>query len=746
MTKNRSLLTSVAAFTMALLFAFTTISVAAHGHRRTTPELATNIDGGQGVVVYSTTVTPDMEGQMRGVRLFDYTGGMAHANVAILIGGEVQNYYMNLRAGSALLVTVPNGTAGQELEVRASTNHGSNGTLTLEFLHRAEGAFNFIPGIYTAQSTTGGYYGEGEHTVQIIVDANSILEITVLEHHDTDSFFNRTYPGLANSVKLAQSTDVDVISGATSSSLATLDAIDNAIIMALADGVAPQVEQPPETVTELPPGTRPAGHIPLDWPEYWVGEWFDGDGDTWILNADGSAELIWPSMGPVGPVRWATNEQTLLVEFLILADEGWAHVDRVDRFPYQILDQDTHVIDYHGNDLVMHRVQEAVHLPAEIEPTIPEEIQETQETGGLPIATAQFTPGTFSATVPSYSERPLTLEGVFSENQILSLEVTETTDSTYGSGWALRSLVGVADQILVRQSTLDIDAFTGATYTRNAIIAAAEELITQAGANPADLEPQYITAPLPGDRFIPGFVEYYVAANTLDIHGAPITADTPAAQIMIYHETDGINLRISFGRNEFHVHEGGARGLGQGAEGHHESSYPGEIQGGTNGGFYHRQVAHLQANDQQSTHSIDVFTGATRSASAIIHGIEQAMLGQGATLSAITPINPNVPQLTPREDRRFMLPGFHTGTGQGFGGPISVTVTVDRDTIRRIVVEHSETDDFWAIAWPSVRDQIYTANSTLNLDVTAGATRSFEGVVEAVRDAITQAGATEEFW
>ena len=360
----------------------------------------------------------------------------------------------------------------------------------------------------------------------------------------------------------------------------------------------------------------------------------------------------------------------------------------------------------------------------------------------LPQASTSFTPGTFSATVHSFNEAPMTVEVTFGESQITNIVVAEHGDSMYGSGWFWRAYPSVPDQILVRQSTQELDAFTGATVTQDAIVAAVEDAITQAGAKPGDLVPVTMTAPLPGDRFMPGFHVITVPANTLDVYGNALAGD---AMRMLYSETDDMTLRVSFGRNDFHLHTGGMRGLGQGEAGHGESVYPNEIQGGTWGGWWFRQVANLQVNERQSTH-IDTVTGATMSAAAIVWGVEQAMIAAGADPATMTPranspirIHPN----PANPDARLFVPGIYSVSARGFGGYIHMDVTLDRTTIRRIVItEHRETQSYWDMVWPGVRDMIYQEQTThgLDIDTFSGATMSASAVIHGVRSAMINAG------
>ena len=385
--------------------------------------------------------------------------------------------------------------------------------------------------------------------------------------------------------------------------------------------------------------------------------------------------------------------------------------------------------------------------PAPEQPGAPE--TGADGSAGLPTATASFTPGVQTVIVPGWQEEPMTVQVTFSENQIVDIEILEHNESKYGSGWALRALPGVPDQILVRQSTMEIDAFTGATSTRTSVIAAVEEAIVAAGANPSDLTPQFITEPLPGDRFIPGFVEITVPANTMDIYGNPLTED---AERMLWNEEVDMNLRLSFGRNEFHLHSGGARGLGQGEYGHGESVYePGEIGGGTWGGWWFRQTVNHQINDRQTTQGIDMYTGATLSSSAIIWGVEQAIMQQGANPADLAPRAyprtqvPRNPEAGP--DAPFFEPGVYTVTVEGYGGPMEVRVTFDRTNIRRIeILDHNETESFFDTVWGAeadhiLRNAILEANAAEidSVDAIAGATLSSQAIIDAVRQAMAMA-------
>ncbi|MCL1936105.1 MAG: FMN-binding protein [Defluviitaleaceae bacterium] len=360
---------------------------------------------------------------------------------------------------------------------------------------------------------------------------------------------------------------------------------------------------------------------------------------------------------------------------------------------------------------------------------------------GLSFATASFTPGTYVGSADSHGG-PLSVSVTFSENQITDIHVVEHSDSTYGSGWFFRAYPAVADQIFVQQSTNGLDAFSGATATTTAIIQAVEETIREAGANPSDLVPQSLAAPLPSDRFIPGFYEITVPANTMNIYGQPLQDGDIR---MLHSEDTDMIVRVSMGRNYFHVNVGSALVHGETALTGQDTA----VYGGTWGGWFFRQVAHHQINDRQSTLDLDITTGATSSASAIVWAVEQAIIEAGGDPSALTPISGTRYTINPSQpDARFFIPGHYTATVDGAHAPITLTVTVDRNTIRRIVEnEQSETPASWEQIWPALRDYIYenqTTHIAEDVDTFTGATASTNAVVEAVREALRMAGEMNE--
>jgi len=87
--------------------------------------------------------------------------------------------------------------------------------------------------------------------------------------------------------------------------------------------------------------------------------------------------------------------------------------------------------------------------------------------------------------------------------------------------------------------------------------------------------------------------------------------------------------------------------------------------------------------------------------------------------------------------------GTHTGTGEGFGGPIEVEVTIEGGEITDVaVLEHSESPDISDPAFEEV-PQAIVDNDSANVDVASGATFSSEGIMEAVNNALSGTSSDE---
>jgi uncharacterized protein with FMN-binding domain len=147
----------------------------------------------------------------------------------------------------------------------------------------------------------------------------------------------------------------------------------------------------------------------------------------------------------------------------------------------------------------------------------------TGATGDLPRVTAHTTDPAVLAAAPAYSNHTnMVLSVTFSRDRITDITLVSHGESGYAQKWFQRAYPMVTDQILFRQSTMDIDIPTGATVTRNALLRGVNEAIVAAGANPSALVPHMGRTPMAGDLFVPGFYTYYLPGGTYNIWGQPI--------------------------------------------------------------------------------------------------------------------------------------------------------------------------------------------------------------------------------
>ncbi len=91
-------------------------------------------------------------------------------------------------------------------------------------------------------------------------------------------------------------------------------------------------------------------------------------------------------------------------------------------------------------------------------------------------------------------------------------------------------------------------------------------------------------------------------------------------------------------------------------------------------------------------------------------------------------------------ESKGFTPGVYTGEGKGFGGTITVEVTLTEDKIESVkIVSNDETQGIGSLAVESLPEAIVAAQST-QVDIVGSATVSSGAILEAVNDALTKAG------
>ena len=127
------------------------------------------------------------------------------------------------------------------------------------------------------------------------------------------------------------------------------------------------------------------------------------------------------------------------------------------------------------------------------------------------------------------------------------------------------------------------------------------------------------------------------------------------------------------------------------------------------------------------TAEVDTVAGATVTSSAIISAVKAALTEAGVLAGASGEI-------------RF-VPGTYTGIAGGRGGDVVATVTVSETAIETINVTGEKETIGISVMPMEVIPQEIIANQSLGVDAIAGATATSYGVINAVTDALRQAGA-----
>ena len=161
--------------------------------------------------------------------------------------------------------------------------------------------------------------------------------------------------------------------------------------------------------------------------------------------------------------------------------------------------------------------------------------------------------------------------------------------------------------------------------------------------------------------------------------------------------------------------------------------------------FFSRAKAVIDKIIEGQTLDVDTVSGATFSSRGIISAVKNALTGekdnsttgqaQSGQTAAAAGSSASVAKV---EDAAAYKDGTYYGSGTGFGGPLKVMVEISRGKIASIqIVENSDGSDYISKA-ASLIDSIIAKQST-NVDTVSGATYSSVGIIQAVRDALSQA-------
>lgn len=291
--------------------------------------------------------------------------------------------------------------------------------------------------------------------------------------------------------------------------------------------------------------------------------------------------------------------------------------------------------------------------------------------------------------------------------------------------------------ILKKQAVYGVDTVSGATFSSNGILEAVQKALAKAAVN---------ITPTAGPTATP----------------TPTDASKPGAPASLYK--DG-------------TYTGRARGY-SGFVTITITIKDGKITDISNtntdtASFFNRAWKKIQPSilQNQSADGIDTVSGATYSSEGILGGAQKALTEALATVtpeptttpkptaapeSTVTPTPTKTPDPTVTPEATVTpeptaapepteIPGVgykdgtYTGTGEGFNGPVTVTITVSQGKIVSASYDGEDDEPEFSDAWNGIYEQVLGSQSADGIDTVSGATYSSNGLIQAFQSAISQA-------
>lgn len=160
--------------------------------------------------------------------------------------------------------------------------------------------------------------------------------------------------------------------------------------------------------------------------------------------------------------------------------------------------------------------------------------------------------------------------------------------------------------------------------------------------------------------------------------------------------------------------------------------------------FFKRAQAVIDKIIEGQTLDVDTVSGATYSSRGIISAVKNALTGEkdsgttGRSQSGSGAAAGSSTSVQAVEDPSAYKDGTYYGTGTGFGGTLKVKVEISGGKITSIqIMENQDGSEY--ISKASALINTIIQNQSTNVDTVSGATYSSVGIIQAVRNALSQA-------
>lgn len=160
--------------------------------------------------------------------------------------------------------------------------------------------------------------------------------------------------------------------------------------------------------------------------------------------------------------------------------------------------------------------------------------------------------------------------------------------------------------------------------------------------------------------------------------------------------------------------------------------------------FFSRAKGVIDKIIQAQSLDVDVVSGATYSSNGIINAVKNALTGEtddSTPASSGSSGGQGSTSVSDVEEPDGYKDGTYTGTGTGFGGPLTVQVVVKDGKIASIEITDNNDDASYLNKAKALISKIISTQST-NVDTVSGATYSSVGIINAVRKALEKAAIT----
>ena len=568
-------------------------------------------------------------------------------------------------------------------------------------------------GTYTDGVHTGTGTGfRGPITVRVSVQNGQITDITVVSYKDDDSFFNRAKT-LINTIKTAQTWEVDSVTGASYSSRGIKEAVKNALTGSTS---ASSRSSPASPVAAAPGGVSKPASSGYTAPK---SGYKDG---TYYGTAKGFGGMVKTKVV-------IKNGKITSVSVVSAPGETASYLNRAKAITGRIVSQQSPNVDtISGATFSSNAIREGAKNA--LRQAAGKEVKQSKKKKRKKAAakpsgrklSGSYKNGTYTGTAKGFGG-DITVRITIKNNAITKLKVIKASGET--ASFLAKAKDKVIALILSRQTT-KVDGAAGATYSskgiKNAVAAALKQAKSGSKKDDGKTKPATPTKPTtptkPSGKKLSGKHKNGTYKGTAKGFGGDITVSVTIKDNAI------TKLKVLKASGE-------------------TISFLNKAK---------NKVIPLIL-DRQTT-KVDGAAGATYSSkgikNAVAEALKQAKSGSkkddGKTKPS-TPTEPATPTepTTPTKPGGKKLSGKHKngtfkGTAEGFGGDITVSVTIKDNAITKLKVLKAagETPSFLNKAKNKMIPLILNRQTT-KVDGAAGATYSSRGIKNAVAAALKKA-------